>query len=159
MAGNLCFLEFVLITSCKKVNKGNFLCILYIPRIVKLFWAILLSYYPVPQTKLNCEVLHDDLGFELRWVMDGDDIVMQLVGKIDSHEYMAFGLSKDDARSNMDRADAIVSWVDPKTGLGKAVDYYLGSREQVRNSNDLDLNSKRFLTILSVLETVDRVQM
>lgn len=34
------------------------------------------------QNKLNCEVLYDDLGYELRWVMDGDDIVMQLVGKV-----------------------------------------------------------------------------
>lgn len=39
--------------------------------------------FSVPfQTKLNCEVLYDNLGFELRWVMDGDDIVMQLVGKV-----------------------------------------------------------------------------
>lgn len=37
------------------------------------------------QNKLNCEVLYDTLGYEIRWVMDGDDIVMQLVAKIGEH--------------------------------------------------------------------------
>lgn len=34
------------------------------------------------QYKLNCEVLRDDLGYEVRWIMDGEDIVMQLVSKL-----------------------------------------------------------------------------
>ena len=79
---------------------------------------------------MNCEVLYDDLGFELRWVMDGDDIVMQLVGRVDPGEYMAFGLGKDDARSDMINTDAVVTWIDPKTRQGFAVDYFLSSKEQ-----------------------------
>lgn len=75
-------------------------------------------------------MLHDELGFELRWVMDGDDIVMQLVGRVDEGEYMAFGLGKDDSKSDMVNSDAVVTWIDTKTGKGHAVDYFLGSKEQ-----------------------------
>ena len=60
--------------------------------------------------------------------MDGDDVVMQLVGQIDKNEYMAIGLSKDDSRSNMIGADAVVVWYD---GKGHAVDYFLESKQQV----------------------------
>lgn len=86
-----------------------------------------------PENKLNCEILYDDLGYEIRWVLDGDDIVMQLVGKIEAGEYMAFGLGKDDSKSDMKNADAVVTWVDRNTGQVHAVDYYLGSKQQCVN--------------------------
>ncbi|GFS78254.1 hypothetical protein NPIL_520601 [Nephila pilipes] len=79
--------------------------------------------------KLNCEVLRDDLGYEVRWIMDGEDIVMQLVARLEPNEYMAFGLSKNDSKSDMVKADAIVAWID-KRDKGHAQDYYLGSKEQ-----------------------------
>lgn len=47
-------------------------------------------------------------------------------------EYMAFGLSKNDTKSQMNNADAIVAFTD-KHKRGHAVDYFLGSKEQVRN--------------------------
>ncbi|GIX68217.1 hypothetical protein CEXT_170361 [Caerostris extrusa] len=62
--------------------------------------------------KLNCEVLRDDLGFEVRWIMDGEDIVMQLVARLEPNEYMSFGLSKNDTKSDMVKSDAIVAWMD-----------------------------------------------
>lgn len=34
------------------------------------------------QSKLNCEVLHDPLGYEVRWAIAGDSIVVQLVAKL-----------------------------------------------------------------------------
>lgn len=37
------------------------------------------------QSKLNCEVLHDELAFEVRWAVAGDSIVLQLVAKIGKH--------------------------------------------------------------------------
>ncbi|ROT74514.1 DOMON domain-containing protein, partial [Penaeus vannamei] len=56
-----------------------------------------------PQTKLNCEVLWDDLAFEVRWAVAGESIVMQLVGRIaplpspnppnPSHSQEIFGIS------------------------------------------------------------------
>lgn len=34
------------------------------------------------QSKLNCEVLYDELAFEVRWAVAGDSIVLQLVAKL-----------------------------------------------------------------------------
>ncbi|KAI2799824.1 hypothetical protein BLOT_014252 [Blomia tropicalis] len=80
------------------------------------------------ENKLNCEVLNDHRGFEIRWIMDNDDIVMQLVSKLYPREYMAFGLSKNDHISTMNSADAAVTWID-EAGNGHAIDYYLSSKE------------------------------
>ncbi len=52
---------------------------------------------------------------------------------------MAFGLSKDDAKSEMINADAVVTWVG-SNGDGRAVDYFLGSKEQVCLEFDNYLN-------------------
>lgn len=53
--------------------------------VFKSFWifctywkAIFFSF----QSKLNCEVLYDDLAFEVRWAVAGDSIVLQLVAKV-----------------------------------------------------------------------------
>ncbi|CAN7999777.1 unnamed protein product, partial [Ixodes pacificus] len=78
---------------------------------------------------LNCEVLHEPLGLEFRWVLDNDEAIMQIVGRVRGGEYMSFGLSKDDAKSNMVDADAVVAWIDG-AGQGHAVDYFLASKEQ-----------------------------
>nr|CAD7433594.1 unnamed protein product [Timema monikensis] len=34
------------------------------------------------ESKLNCEVLWDDLALEVRWAVAGDSVVMQLVSKL-----------------------------------------------------------------------------
>ncbi|XP_067138701.1 protein Skeletor, isoforms B/C-like [Centruroides vittatus] len=81
------------------------------------------------ENKLNCEVLLDDLGFELRWVVEENDVIMQLVAKIDKGEYMAFGFSKNDTFTRMVDADAIITWIDG-ANRGHAVDYYLESKQQ-----------------------------
>ena len=73
-------------------------------------------------------MLYDDLGFELRWVLDGDDVIMQLVGRVDPGEFMALGLGKNDNISAMVNADAMVTWIDPVTLKGFAVDYHLGDK-------------------------------
>ncbi|KAL1423244.1 hypothetical protein MTO96_021225 [Rhipicephalus appendiculatus] len=78
---------------------------------------------------LNCQVLHEPLGLELRWVLERDQAVMQMVGRVRQGEYMSFGLSKDDTKSRMVDADAIVAWID-RNGRGHAVDYFLSSKEQ-----------------------------
>ncbi|XP_055540426.1 protein Skeletor, isoforms B/C isoform X1 [Wyeomyia smithii] len=83
-----------------------------------------------PQSKLNCEVLLDDLAFEVRWAVAGESIVIQLVAKLEDGEYMAFGISPDNAQSIMVGADAAVVWVDKATGKGFAQDYYLDAKSQ-----------------------------
>ncbi|XP_023290274.1 protein Skeletor, isoforms B/C [Orussus abietinus] len=83
-----------------------------------------------PQSKLNCEVLEDNLAFEVRWAVAGDSIVVQLVGKLETNEYMAFGLSPDPEKSVMIGSDVAVAWVDKRTLQGYAVDYFLDAKSQ-----------------------------
>ncbi|CAH0684205.1 unnamed protein product [Chilo suppressalis] len=83
-----------------------------------------------PQSKLNCEVLHDELAFEVRWAVAGDSIVLQLVAKLEDGEYMSFGISGDADHSQMVGGDVAVAWVDKETLKGYAVDYYLDAKSQ-----------------------------
>lgn len=98
-----------------------------------------------PENKLNCEILHDELGYELRWVLDGDDIVMQLVGKIEPNEYMLFGLGKNDAHSELNNCDAIVAWLDKGSAHVHAADYFLAPSAalacQQQSAHSLGFNS------------------
>ncbi|GFS53768.1 cytochrome b561, DM13 and DOMON domain-containing protein At5g54830 [Nephila pilipes] len=82
----------------------------------------------VETNKLNCEMLNDNLGLEVRWLISGNDIVFHLVGNIEESEYMALGLSKDDTETKFDSADAAVTWLD-KDGKGHVVDYFLEGTE------------------------------
>ena len=52
-----------------------------------------------PQSKLNCEVLDENIGYEVRWAIAGKSIVTQLVARLEEEQYMAFGLSGDQDRS------------------------------------------------------------
>ncbi|KPU79198.1 uncharacterized protein Dana_GF17471, isoform B [Drosophila ananassae] len=83
-----------------------------------------------PQSKLNCEVLYDDLAFEVRWAVAGESIVVQLVAKLEPNHYMSFGISPNRNISQMIGADAVVAWVDPQTGNGFAQDYFLEGKAQ-----------------------------
>ncbi|XP_042220743.1 uncharacterized protein LOC121865425 isoform X2 [Homarus americanus] len=83
-----------------------------------------------PQTKLNCEVLWDDLALEVRWAVAGESIVMQLVGRITDGQYMAFGTSGELTRSVMIGGDVVVAWLDQLTGRGVAEDYYMSAKAQ-----------------------------
>ncbi|CAB3232590.1 unnamed protein product [Arctia plantaginis] len=81
-------------------------------------------------SKLNCEVLYDDLAFEVRWAVAGDSIVVQLVAKLEDGEYMSFGISGNAKHSQMVGGDVAVAWVDKSTLKGYAVDYYLDAKSQ-----------------------------
>ena len=43
-----------------------------------------------PQSKLNCEVLHDELAFEVRWAVAGESVVIQLVSKLGMNTHELF---------------------------------------------------------------------
>ncbi|KAG7297571.1 hypothetical protein JYU34_019614 [Plutella xylostella] len=83
-----------------------------------------------PQSKLNCEVLYEDMAFEVRWAVAGDSIVLQLVAKLEDGEYMSFGLSGDATSSQMVGGDVAVAWVDKTSLKGYAHDYYLDAKSQ-----------------------------
>ncbi|XP_072933171.1 protein Skeletor, isoforms B/C isoform X3 [Epargyreus clarus] len=83
-----------------------------------------------PQSKLNCEVLYDELAFEVRWAVAGDSIVMQLVAKLEDGEYMSFGPSGVETKTQMVGGDPTVAWVNMTTLKGNAEDYYLDAKSQ-----------------------------
>ncbi|XP_014242209.2 protein Skeletor, isoforms B/C [Cimex lectularius] len=83
-----------------------------------------------PQSKLNCEVLSDDLAYEVRWAIAGDSVVIQLVAKLEDGEYMSFGLSGEEDHSAMVGGDVVVAWVDQNSLNGYAHDYYLDAKSQ-----------------------------
>ncbi|CAB3367209.1 Hypothetical predicted protein [Cloeon dipterum] len=85
-------------------------------------------------SRLNCQVLHESSEFEVRWALAGESAVIQLVGKIDSGDYMAFGLSGDVSKTKMIGGDAVVAWIDPEDNQGYAVDYYLEGKSQCAGS-------------------------
>ena len=75
------------------------------------------------QSTLNCEVLHKDLGFELRWTMPTKDkncqldynaeskncfIILQLVSNTANDRYLAFGVRTD---SDDDKGTYLINWV------------------------------------------------
>ncbi|OWR41524.1 DOMON domain-containing protein [Danaus plexippus plexippus] len=82
------------------------------------------------QSKLNCEVLFDELAFEVRWAIAGSSVVLQLVAKLEDGEYMSFGLSGDPEHSVMIGGDVAVAWVDKETLKGYSDDYYLEGKSQ-----------------------------
>ncbi|CAL1300524.1 unnamed protein product [Larinioides sclopetarius] len=90
----------------------------------------------VETNKINCEMLNDNLGLEVRWHISGNDIVIHLVGNLEESEYMMLGLSKDDTETKFDSADAAVTWID-KDGKGHVVDYYLESSETCVNGRGM----------------------
>lgn len=83
-----------------------------------------------PQSKLNCEVLDERIGYEVRWAIAGKSIVTQLVARLNDEQYMAFGLSGDPDRSRMVGGDVTVAWMNHQSGKGYAEDYFLDAKSQ-----------------------------
>ncbi|CAG0891716.1 unnamed protein product [Cyprideis torosa] len=86
------------------------------------------------KSKLNCEVLRDDLALEVRWAVAGESIVIQLVGRLEDKQYVAFGLSGAENRARMVGADVTVAWMEHESGKGFAEDYYLGAKARCAGS-------------------------
>lgn len=71
----------------------------------------------------NCRQLHKNL--QLSWEVFGPAVTMQLSGQVDIDDYMAFGISGSDKKSQMIGADVAVTYIDGH--LGQAVDYNIDS--------------------------------
>jgi len=116
-----------------------------------------------PQSKLNCEVLHEPLAMEVRWAVAGRSVVMQLVGRVADGEYMSFGLSGHPSRSVMVGGDVVAAWLERTTGRGYAIDYHLGAKAQcsggqgscpdhlAQGQNDVRLLNAAFINEFSML--------
>uniref|UniRef100_A0A182FAN7 DOMON domain-containing protein n=1 Tax=Anopheles albimanus TaxID=7167 RepID=A0A182FAN7_ANOAL len=71
----------------------------------------------------NCRQLHKNL--RVSWEVFGPQITIQLAGNVRLDEYMSFGLSGSDQRSQMLGADVVVAFIDGHRGY--AVDYNITS--------------------------------
>lgn len=67
----------------------------------------------------NCKQLHKDL--QIQWEVFGPAVTMLLNGKVEEDDYMAFGISGSDTKSQMLGADIAVTYIDGH--LGYATDY------------------------------------
>ncbi|XP_071827126.1 uncharacterized protein [Apostichopus japonicus] len=74
----------------------------------------------------NCEVLEED-KFQVAWLVDSvrGVICVQLRGRVEQDEYMAFGVSGSSVETSMVGSDVTVAWISAATGQPMVVDYFL----------------------------------
>ena len=82
-------------------------------------------------TGYNCEPLNDD--YQVRWRVLGNELAVELIGRVEEGHYMGFGPSGSRNRTWMDGADAVIA--DHFRGKFRARDYYMISRAQCSNGD------------------------
>lgn len=82
------------------------------------------------QSQINTckEIIKDKL--QVKWEIKGDSLHVELLGRIDEDQYMAFGLSGENGRSQMVRGDVTLAFYDKGSRVFKAVDYFLSDLSQ-----------------------------
>ncbi|XP_033099248.1 protein Skeletor, isoforms B/C-like [Anneissia japonica] len=81
---------------------------------------------PTTTTVRNSESLSTD--YTVSWLIDGDEIEVELSTRLQSRMYMAFGFSGSKIRSVMFGSDVAVAWMNGNTPV--VDDYYLGGYSQ-----------------------------
>lgn len=73
--------------------------------------------------------------FQVAWLVDEplNRITLELIGRVNLNEYMAFGISGSDTGTVMVGSDVTVAWIDSSTNEARADDYHLSNYAQVRN--------------------------
>lgn len=71
----------------------------------------------------NCKQLHKDL--KVSWEVFGHAITFELSGRVKEDEYMSFGLSGSQERSQMLQSDVVVAFIDGHRGFSN--DYAISS--------------------------------
>ncbi|XP_035666294.1 protein Skeletor, isoforms B/C-like [Branchiostoma floridae] len=79
-----------------------------------------------PMPMMNCEELHRDM--QVSWTLAGDNLDVELAGRVEDGDYMAFGISGCNDRVCMVGSDVTVAWYDGDTP--RAVDYTLKAYSQ-----------------------------
>ena len=74
----------------------------------------------------NCEPLTET--FQVRWLVNGDNILVELIGVIGEEDYMSFGVSGSTNSTFMINGDVVVA--DSFEGTYRARDFYMSSRSQ-----------------------------
>lgn len=86
----------------------------------------------------NCEPLNEQL--QVRWAVMGGEIAFELVGLIETTEWMGFGVSGSTTKTFMVGADPTV--VDMYNGTFRARDFYLNNRSQCSGINGVCPDSR-----------------
>ncbi|XP_076046264.1 cytochrome and DOMON domain-containing protein knickkopf [Oratosquilla oratoria] len=71
----------------------------------------------------NCEQLHKEL--QLSWDVFGDQVTLELTGRVGEDDYIAFGMSGSETEPKMEGADVVVAYMEGF--LGYIVDYNISS--------------------------------
>uniref|UniRef100_A0A182ISD3 DOMON domain-containing protein n=1 Tax=Anopheles atroparvus TaxID=41427 RepID=A0A182ISD3_ANOAO len=80
-------------------------------------------------TNVNCkELLRGKLN--VMWEVMDDYVVIELIGRIQEDQYMAFGISGTHGRPQMIGADVVVAFYDRRQRRFRAEDYYMSSLAQ-----------------------------
>ncbi|RWS23194.1 Protein Skeletor:-like isoforms D/E, partial [Leptotrombidium deliense] len=77
----------------------------------------------------NCETIFKDI-LQVSWDVKGNEIYIQLEGKIDDGQYMSFGLSGAYEKAQMVGADVAVAYFDSKLNRAIVQDYILTAKSQ-----------------------------
>ncbi|XP_066281067.1 protein Skeletor, isoforms B/C-like [Branchiostoma lanceolatum] len=75
---------------------------------------------------MNCEELHRDM--HVSWTLAGENLDVELTGRVEDGDYMAFGVSGCNDRTCMVGSDVTVAWYDGD--VPRAVDYTLKAYSQ-----------------------------
>lgn len=67
---------------------------------------------------------------EVQWEMVGENVQIQVSGRIGEQEYVAFGLSGKEGKAQMRGGDVVVIAYDKKTDKFIAEDYYMSDYSQ-----------------------------
>ncbi|XP_013780945.1 protein Skeletor, isoforms B/C-like [Limulus polyphemus] len=89
----------------------------------------------------NCEEIFPG-KMQVSWKIEGEDIYIQLEGKLEENEYMGFGRSGDDNKAKMIGADITLVFYDGENSLARAVDYLLTSKAQCSKGSGVCLDVK-----------------
>lgn len=66
----------------------------------------------------------------MQWEIQGDSVVIELYGRITEDQYMAFGLSGANGRSQMVNGDVVVAFYDRSQLRFRVEDYYISHLSQ-----------------------------
>ncbi|KAL4704036.1 hypothetical protein ACJJTC_015192 [Scirpophaga incertulas] len=84
--------------------------------------------HPYRSSLPHCKQLHRDL--QVSWEVFGSQITVELAGKLESNEYMAFGISGSGAASAMQGADVAVASYSAALQRPLAADYNVSAQAQ-----------------------------
>lgn len=87
----------------------------------------------------------------MKWEIQNDHIVVELFGRIQENQYMAFGLSGSQGRPEMKNADVVVAFWDANERKYRAEDYFISHLSQCDGKQgvcpDIRIGGKNDVTV------------